>query len=130
MPEPEPPGSAASPQPDYLSAPTVPPLGHGARTVPPGGGADGAAAAPPPVVVGYEIVAELGGGGMGVVYQARQIALDRVVALKMILAGSHAGTEERRRFRAEAEAVARLQHPNIVQVHEVGEAGGLPYFSL
>jgi WD40 repeat protein len=67
---------------------------------------------------------------MGVVYQAQQTALGRTVALKMILAGAHAGTEERRRFQAEAEAAARLQHPNIVQVYEVGEAGGLPYFSL
>jgi WD40 repeat protein len=85
---------------------------------------------PAPAVPGYEIVAELGRGGMGVVYQARQTALDRTVALKMILAGAHAGTEERRRFQAEAEAAARLQHPNIVQVHEVGEAAGLPYCSL
>jgi serine/threonine-protein kinase len=67
---------------------------------------------------------------MGVVYKARQLALNRVVALKMVLAGSHAGPEAVARFRAEAEAVARLQHPNIVQVHEVGEAGGLPFFSL
>jgi serine/threonine protein kinase len=85
---------------------------------------------PAPSVPGYEILAELGRGGMGVVYQARQTALDRNVALKMILAGAHAGTEERRRFQAEAEAAARLQHANIVQVYEVGEAGGLHYFSL
>jgi hypothetical protein len=67
---------------------------------------------------------------MGVVYQARHLALKRRVALKVILAVGHAGVEERARFRAEAEAVARLQHPGIVQVFEVGEHEGLPFFSL
>jgi WD40 repeat protein len=81
-------------------------------------------------VPGYEILAELGRGGMGVVYKARQIALDRLVALKMILHADHAAADDRARFKIEAEAVARLQHPNIVQVFEVGEADGLPYFSL
>jgi predicted Ser/Thr protein kinase len=81
-------------------------------------------------VPGYEVLGVLGKGGMGIVYKARQVSLNRVVALKMILHAEHATEDERRRFQAEAEAVARLQHPNIVRVHEVGEHGGLPYFSL
>jgi tetratricopeptide (TPR) repeat protein len=83
-----------------------------------------------PAVAGYEILGELGKGGMGVVYRARHLGLNRLVALKMLRAGAGAGAEHLARFRTEAEAVARLQHPNIVQIHDVGEQGGLPYFSL
>jgi tRNA A-37 threonylcarbamoyl transferase component Bud32 len=89
-----------------------------------------AAATAGPVVPGYQILAELGRGGMGVVYRARQAKLNRLVALKMILAGAHAGDDDRRRFLTEAEAVARLQHPNIVQIHELGEADGHPFLAL
>jgi serine/threonine protein kinase len=117
-------------------AETLPPLpaslpdGHEAATLPP----DGPSAAPAPpdrvAIPGYEILGELGRGGMGVVYQARQVNADRQVALKMILTGAHAGAADLARFRAEAQAVARLQHPHIVQVFEVGEQHGLPFFSL
>jgi WD40 repeat protein len=79
---------------------------------------------------GYEVLREVGRGGMGVVYEARQLGLNRTVALKMILAGGHAGAEERARFRREAEAAARLQHPHIIQVYEVGEAGDRPFIAL
>jgi hypothetical protein len=82
------------------------------------------------VVPGYEMVRELGRGGMGVVYLAKQTKLNRPVALKMILEGGHAGAEELARFKTEAEAIARLQHPNIVQIFEVGEHEGRPFFSL
>jgi serine/threonine protein kinase len=81
-------------------------------------------------IPGYELLGVLGRGGMGIVFRARQLSLKRQVALKMILTGRHARTDDRLRFQKEAEAVARLQHPYIVQIYEVGEQNGLPYFSL
>ena len=78
----------------------------------------------------YEILKELGRGGMGVVYMAIHSKLKRTVALKMILAGSHAGAEQLARFRLEAEAIARLKHPHIVQIFEIGEEENKPFFAL
>jgi serine/threonine-protein kinase len=83
-----------------------------------------------PEIPGYEIVQELGRGGMGVVYKARQLGLNRWVALKMILGGVHAGSKDLARFQVEAEAVAQLRHPNIVQIYEIGIHLGLPFFAL
>lgn len=83
-----------------------------------------------PSTLNYDILAELGRGAMGVVYRARQRGLNRLVALKMILSGSLAGRAELARFQAEAEAVAAIDHPNIVKIFEVGSLDGKPYFSL
>jgi WD40 repeat protein len=83
-----------------------------------------------PSVPGYEVLEVLGTGAMGVVYRARQIGLGREVALKMILHAENAGTDVRERFRTEAQAVGRLAHPHIVQVFEIGEHAGTPFFSM
>jgi tetratricopeptide (TPR) repeat protein len=107
----------------FLSAPTVKDLAGLPEQVP---------AVPlsrPRTVAGYTVLAELGRGGMGVVYLARQTALNRLVALKMMLS-ARACSKDLERFRSEALAVARLRHPNIVQIYEVGEQDGQPFFSL
>ncbi len=91
------------------------------------GGEDGTAS---PAVPGYEVLGVLGRGGMGVVYRATQVALKRTVALKMILAGAHASDGDIARFRAEAVKLARASHPHIVQVYDVDEHRGLPYFVM
>jgi serine/threonine protein kinase len=97
-----------------------------ARLTPPADGAVSGLTEPP----GYEILGELGRGGMGVVYLARHVGLDRLVALKMILHADYAGPAMRERFHAEARALARVRHPNIVPIHEVGEHQGKPFFAL
>ncbi|HUR55577.1 MAG TPA: serine/threonine-protein kinase, partial [Gemmataceae bacterium] len=127
--------------PDEVAHPptfTFQPDDPGTRTLPPSGtpntrtfvGPDAAAGHVRTHLPGYEILGVLGRGGMGVVYKARQIKLNRVVALKLMLHADHAGPTTRERFTTEAQAVARLQHPNIVQVFEVGEIDGVPFFSL
>src|SRR5579875_426019 len=83
-----------------------------------------------PRLPGYEIEKELGRGSMGVVYKARHLKLNRVVALKMLLYAEQADDSERRRFQAEAQALARLKHPNIVPIYEIGEHQGRPFFAL
>src|SRR5262245_8670463 len=103
------PNQAAGP----AARPLAPPAGPSALSIP-----------------GYVIEGLLGRGCMGIVYKARHLKLKRTVALKMMLAGKHARPHELARFRTEAEVVARLLHPNIVQIHEVGEADGHPYLAL
>ena len=83
-----------------------------------------------PTIPGYEVEAVLGHGGMGVVYKARHLKLNRPVALKMMLYGALATSSEQARFQREAEAVAALHHPHIVQIYDVGEADGRPYYTM
>ena len=92
--------------------------------------ADASSPASTDTVPGYVLIAPLGEGGMGVVWKARQVALNRVVALKMVLGGRRAGAKELIRFLAEAEAVAAVKHPHVVQVHEYGEADGRPFLAM
>ena len=92
-------------------------------------GGSSSIASPASVPPGYEVVSVLGEGGMGIVYKAKHVPLNRMVAIKMILSGENATREQLRRFQIEAEAAAHLSHPNIVSVYEVGEHQGLPYFS-
>jgi serine/threonine-protein kinase len=81
-------------------------------------------------IPGYEVEAVLGRGGMGIVFKARHLRLNRAVAIKMLLPGAYAGPEERGRFLREAEAVAGLRHPNLVQVYDMGDHEGRPYFTM
>jgi WD40 repeat protein/tRNA A-37 threonylcarbamoyl transferase component Bud32 len=98
------------------------------------GPSSGPAKSPPPDfllnIPGVEILSELGRGGMGIVYKARQTRLKRLCALKIILPGEHTGGEFRARFLAEAETIARLRHPNVVQIYGVGDHEGRPYFEM
>ena len=85
---------------------------------------------PPNQVGDYDVLGEVGRGGMGVVYKARHRRLNRLVALKMVLAGEFASSSQELRFRLEAELAARVQHPNIVQVYEIGSYEGRPFLAL
>jgi hypothetical protein len=108
---------------DALFPPTGPTLQVGnASSVDPG--------ATLPEIPGSEVQAMLGRGGMGVVFRARHLRLNRIVALKMALYGAYASQYERERFQREAEAVAGLRHPNVVQIHDVGDSDGRPYYTM
>ena len=84
----------------------------------------------PRQLAGYELGTEVGRGGMGVVYRAHDPRLDRPVALKLILAGAYSGKTARESFLAEARVTARLRHPNIVQIYEVGKENSIPFMAL
>lgn len=112
------------------SAPAISFLADLKRTAPRNRAVNGTSGAKTPQIAGYEILGKLGRGGMAVVYRARHEKLDRIVALKMIVANDEVDPRSRVRFRQEAEAVARLHHPGIVQIYDVGEAAGYPYLAL
>jgi serine/threonine protein kinase len=103
---------------------------RGEQLPPPAADNTPAGTAPWPSVSGYEILAELGRAGMGVVYKARQSSPPRLVALKMIRDGALAGPQHRDRFGKEVKALARFEHQNLVRIYEVGEHAGLPFFSM
>ena len=112
---------------DFLASPVARPRGGSdAPTLP----APPGAFCPTPTVPGYEIAEEVGRGGMGVVFKARQLSLDRIVALKMLLPPAPGDPKPLARFRAEAEILARLRHPNIVTIYDFGEYETRPYFTM
>jgi tRNA A-37 threonylcarbamoyl transferase component Bud32 len=121
---------APSPEEDQGAAERPPPLpSEGQDGVPPSGRPSGLGGLPR-AFGQYELLSEIGRGGMGVVYKARQVELDRIVAIKMILASHLASPEHVRRFHAEAKAAARVQHSNIVHIHDVGQVHGQHYFAM
>jgi serine/threonine protein kinase len=123
-------GTADWVRPAEEAPPTQSPPAPEATTLPPPSKDTSATPATSIPILGYEVLGKLGEGGMGVVYKARHLRLNRIVALKMILAGEHASEEMIARFAIEAEAVAQMQHPGIVQIYEIGEHGSHSFLAL